>query len=94
MSYPQDLDEIPTSKLRGELRDRRQARRTGKCDYCGRDPSMPSCKFPERHVKVNVKDILLLRFFKFLRQENRKPGVLADHEMLEIIKEFRKSPYA
>jgi hypothetical protein len=49
MSYPRDLDEIPTAELEQELETRRQLQMQGRCDYCGRLPTEPPCKFPQRH---------------------------------------------
>lgn len=49
MSYPRNLDEIPTVDLEQELRTRRDLRMQGRCDYCGRSPTEPPCKFPKRH---------------------------------------------
>lgn len=49
MSYPRDLDEIPTVELKQELETRRQLQMQGRCDYCGRSPTEPPCKFPKRH---------------------------------------------
>ena len=90
MGFPRDLDEYPEKTLRAELRRRREARRNGRCDYCGGFPnSAATCKFPERHVEKPMREPLLMRFFKFLRDENRKPGVLAPHEMAAIIDQFR-----
>jgi len=49
MSYPLDLDEISEENLRGELKRREQHWQAGLCDYCGRKPETPPCKFPDRH---------------------------------------------
>lgn len=49
MSYSLDLDEYPEKKLVEELNRRFSARSQGVCDYCGRHPEAPACKFPERH---------------------------------------------
>jgi hypothetical protein len=91
VSYRLDLDEISTKRLREELKHRHKLRREGKCDYCGRDPSTPSCKFPERHILKKTKEPLLLRFLKFLRDGDRKVGVLSEHELTAIIKDFWRS---
>lgn len=91
MSYRLDLDEMPESKLREELRRRRQLRREGKCDYCERPFSTSACKFPERHVAKPEKEPILLRFMKFLRDGNRKPGVMSEHELGTVIQTFRKT---
>lgn len=55
MSYPLDLDEIEEEKLREELTRRTELRLAGKCDYCGRLPTEPSCKFPERHHRKDFE---------------------------------------
>ena len=89
MSYPLDIDEYTSAQLRGELRNRRKLRREGKCDYCGRDPSLPPCKFPERHQEPKIREPLLFRFMRFLRDTNQKPGVLTMAEMETVINEFR-----
>src|SRR5580692_1249181 len=92
MSYPLNLDEYPTKRLREELAARRHLRRKGLCDYCVRDPSTPPCKFPERHKRhkaVQEREPLLLRFMKFLRDNNRKPGVLSEDELRRVIADFR-----
>lgn len=52
MSYPRDLNEIPERELIFELRRRRQARRQGVCDYCGRYRQSEPCRFVERHQAV------------------------------------------
>ena len=49
MSYPLSLDEYPEEQLRAELALRKERRARGRCDYCDRMPSEPSCKFPGRH---------------------------------------------
>jgi hypothetical protein len=49
VSYPRDLDEVHEDQLREELERRRAARIAGVCDYCGRHPDTPECKFPSRH---------------------------------------------
>lgn len=50
MSYPRDLDEIPTHELHEEIRRRCEAKDKGLCDYCGgRKNQEPVCRFPERH---------------------------------------------
>jgi hypothetical protein len=90
VSYPLDLDEMSTPRLLNELAHRRKLRNAGKCDYCGRDPGTPSCKFPERHVVKPAKEPLLLRLMKFLRNNNRKPGVLSDNELRQCIVDFRE----
>ncbi len=33
-------------------------------------------------------DSILMLFMRFLRDENRKPGVLSEHEMKEVVSEF------
>ena len=50
MSYPKDLDEYSEKELVAELNRRFVARSRGVCDYCGRPPEAPACKFPERHA--------------------------------------------
>lgn len=45
-----DLTEQPEVALEAEILRRRLARRRGLCDYCGRLPDEPACKFPTRHV--------------------------------------------
>ena len=91
MGYRLDLDEMPEALLRQELRTRRTARHNGLCDYCGRTLDTVSCKFPERHKRFRAKDPLLLRFMKYLRQWNVKPGVMPEHEMNTVISKFRKT---
>lgn len=49
MSYPMGLDEYSEERLLQELLERAKSREQGLCDYCNREPSTPSCKFPERH---------------------------------------------
>lgn len=90
MSFRLDLDEMPARQLLDELASRRKMRRNGLCDYCGRAPDTPSCKFPERHKNQKVKEPLLMRFMRYLRDNNRKPGVLSEHELRDIIVEFRQ----
>lgn len=55
MSYRFDLDEYDEQTLVHELGLRRARRSLGLCDYCGREPTKPSCKFPERHRLDLVK---------------------------------------
>jgi hypothetical protein len=50
MSYPKDLDEYSEKELVAELNRRFVVRSRGVCDYCGRSPEAPACKFPERHA--------------------------------------------
>jgi hypothetical protein len=90
MTYPIDLDEMSTHRLLKELANRRKLRNAGKCDYCGRVPTTSPCKFPERHVVRVVKEPLLLRLMKFLRNNNRKPGVLSDDELRRCIVDFKE----
>lgn len=49
MSFPRDLDEIGEDELQQELLRRFNARQQGVCDYCGRGPKTPSCKYSGRH---------------------------------------------
>ncbi len=49
MGYPLSLDERDEQKLIDELVLRRTRRSNGLCDYCGREPDTPPCKFPGRH---------------------------------------------
>jgi hypothetical protein len=46
---PARLDTISRSQLEEELRRRDKAQATGRCDYCGKGPRTPPCKYPERH---------------------------------------------
>ena len=50
MSLPLDLDEHREADLKQELMRRHQAQQLGRCDYCGRRPDKPACKFPFRHM--------------------------------------------
>lgn len=53
MSYPVDLDEISTGKLRAELERRDTLRRKGRCTYCERLWSQcldKPCKFGPRDL--------------------------------------------
>ena len=65
MSYPRDLDEIPTIDLEQELRTRRDLRMQGRCDYCGRSPTEPPCKFPERHRSYHGRSTATIELRKF-----------------------------
>ncbi|MGD9749416.1 MAG: hypothetical protein AB7W59_00310 [Acidimicrobiia bacterium] len=49
MGYPKDLDEYSEDQLKGELERRAGLRAKGLCDYCGRPPSEPACRFQGRH---------------------------------------------
>lgn len=49
MSYAMTLDEVEESDLVAELNRRLELRDRGLCDYCGRRPVAPTCKFPKRH---------------------------------------------
>lgn len=49
-----DLDEYTEARLVAELARRSTARRQGICDYCGRTPDTPTCRFPERHREVGA----------------------------------------
>ncbi len=57
MSFPRELEEIPEDELRTEIERRRAARMGNLCDYCGREPNTPVCKFPGRHRRDTRKDI-------------------------------------
>lgn len=46
---PIDLNEYEERRLVGEIDRRASLRAVGLCDYCEREPSMNTCKFPERH---------------------------------------------
>ena len=46
------LEEITDEALRYELERRENARAAGVCDYCGRRPDTPACRFPRRHVEL------------------------------------------
>lgn len=51
MSYSTtDLHELPEKLLQEELSRRASLRYQGLCDYCGRAPSTPACRFPDRHA--------------------------------------------
>jgi hypothetical protein len=90
MGYRLDLDEYSTHALRQELLRRRALRLAGKCDYCERLPDTPPCKFPERHVRQSPQwEPLLMRFMRFLRDVNAKPGVLGPHELMKLVTDFR-----
>jgi hypothetical protein len=43
------LDLIPRSQLEEELQRRDKAHAKGRCDYCGKGPNTPACKYPDRH---------------------------------------------
>lgn len=49
MSYGLSLDEVAGVDLAREVERRFKLRLKCLCDYCGRKPTTPSCKFPERH---------------------------------------------
>ncbi len=50
MTHPLGLDEYTESDISLELRDRAAKRASGLCDYCGRTPQDPVCKYPGRHL--------------------------------------------
>lgn len=50
MSLPIDIDEMPEERLVAELQRRAKARGAGLCDYCTQPPTVPACKFPDRHA--------------------------------------------
>lgn len=54
MGYPTSLDEMDEEKLRAEIDRRGRLRRDGKCDYCERPPTAPTCKFEDRHTGQHV----------------------------------------
>lgn len=56
MNEPLPLDEIRERDLIFELRRRRQARRQGVCDYCGRYRQSEPCRFVERHTAVATRE--------------------------------------
>ena len=56
MSYPMDLDDYREADLLKELARRKEFRAQGLCDYCGRRPIAPSCKFPDRHRMAAGRD--------------------------------------
>lgn len=49
MSYPRDLNEIPTAELEQELARRKDFQMQGLCDYCNRTPDTTPCRFHNRH---------------------------------------------
>lgn len=51
MSYRQDLDEMSMEKLTHEISMRLRRQRDGRCDYCARFPTDPTCRFPDRHMR-------------------------------------------
>lgn len=60
MSYPMSLDDYTDDQLAAEIARRTKSRKRGLCDYCKRRPSLPPCRFPERHyhpaiIKAKVK---------------------------------------
>lgn len=54
MTHPNGLDEQLEEVLISELRRRKRMRAKGLCDYCCRPPSTGACKFPDRHVKIDL----------------------------------------
>jgi hypothetical protein len=58
MSFPRSLDEVSEYALHKELEERAAKRRNGLCDYCGRTPDTPPCKFPQRHNRTAPEDTL------------------------------------
>ena len=52
-----DLTDIYEDDLRMEIARRYEARRTGVCDYCGREPNTPVCRFPGRHRRGTRIDV-------------------------------------
>lgn len=51
MTYQPQLDEVPLAELILEVERRRVLRSNNLCDYCGRIPDDPQCRFPDRHVR-------------------------------------------
>jgi len=50
VSYPLDLDETPTGRLREEIARREDDNLHGLCSYCHRPHgSKPACRFEARH---------------------------------------------
>lgn len=47
-----DLEMTDDTYLENELIRRRAERRAGKCDFCGRAATSPSCKLKERHKRA------------------------------------------
>jgi hypothetical protein len=45
----QTINEFGEQLLELELAQRARSRVDGKCDYCGREPTAPACKYPRRH---------------------------------------------
>lgn len=54
MSYTLTIDELNEVQLEVELRQRADTRAKGLCDYCGRRPSTPDCKVPDRHNDLRI----------------------------------------
>lgn len=54
MGYHVDMDEYSEAQLTAELERRANARAMGHCDYCGRVPTEPPCKFPMRHGDARI----------------------------------------
>ena len=49
VSYPLSLDEYEESQLLKEIFRRWDLAHQGKCDYCNREYSTETCRFPDRH---------------------------------------------
>lgn len=71
MSYPRDLDEIPTAELEAELTLRRQRLDAGNCDYCGRSGAEPACRFQDRHLAARA--VLSARRADFIKSVENTP---------------------
>lgn len=67
MGYPMDLDEYAEERLHAELIRRRDARLSGRCDYCGCPlDADPPCRFSDHHSRspsagVRITDPDLVR---------------------------------
>jgi hypothetical protein len=49
MGMVRPLDELGEELLKLELTQRAKSRAAGVCDYCGKGPTTPLCRFPRRH---------------------------------------------
>lgn len=50
-----ELEEMGEERIKMELAQRERSRAAGRCDFCGRAPSSPACKFPRRHKDPRIR---------------------------------------
>lgn len=76
MSYPRDLDEIPTSELLHEIYRRTKVMEEGNCPYCAHALATHSCKYAEGKGNLWEYHDLATRPTALLPEDTSRPYAL------------------